>query len=213
MISFTNNIGFEYKTMIYLNILLGGNKMFKARCPKCNNDVEVINGICDKCHFDINDYMIENGLIEGNQLITDKVFICPNCGDIEASTGRLYLKCSECGHSYKATDIDRKNPIKLIEAHSDEEMRQLVEEYVGDTINWDIYNAREEEWNQIEKERRKRQQQKQAEEQARFDAINHPKCPKCGSTAIQIIPRKFSFLTGFATNKVDRVCVNCKHKW
>ena len=38
-------------------------------------------------------------------------------------------------------------------------------------------------------------------------------CPKCGSTQIQIVPRKFSFLTGFATNKTDRVCVNCKYKW
>ncbi len=42
---------------------------------------------------------------------------------------------------------------------------------------------------------------------------NTPKCPKCGCTAIQMVPRKFSLLTGFATNKVDRVCVNCKHKW
>lgn len=40
-----------------------------------------------------------------------------------------------------------------------------------------------------------------------------PKCPKCGSTNIQMLNRKFSLLTGFATNKVDRVCVNCKHKW
>ena len=86
--------------------------MFNARCPECNNDVEVINGRCSKCNFDISNYMAINGLCEGNQLITDKVFICPNCGDIEASTGRLYLKCSECGHPYKATDIDRKNPIK-----------------------------------------------------------------------------------------------------
>lgn len=42
---------------------------------------------------------------------------------------------------------------------------------------------------------------------------NTPQCPKCGSTAIQMVPRKFSLLTGFATNKVDRVCVNCKYKW
>lgn len=48
---------------------------------------------------------------------------------------------------------------------------------------------------------------------SRKDNTNHPKCPKCGSTAIQMVPRKFSLLTGFATNKVDRVCVNCKHKW
>lgn len=40
-----------------------------------------------------------------------------------------------------------------------------------------------------------------------------PKCPKCGSTSIQIVPRKWSLLTGFATNKADRVCVNCKYRW
>lgn len=38
-------------------------------------------------------------------------------------------------------------------------------------------------------------------------------CPKCGSTQIQIVPRKFSFLTGFATNKTDRVCANCMYRW
>lgn len=42
---------------------------------------------------------------------------------------------------------------------------------------------------------------------------NIPRCPKCGSTNIQIVPRKWSLLTGFLTNKTDRVCVNCKHKF
>jgi len=39
------------------------------------------------------------------------------------------------------------------------------------------------------------------------------KCPKCGSTQIQLVTRKWSLLTGFFTNKVDRVCVNCKNKF
>ena len=38
-------------------------------------------------------------------------------------------------------------------------------------------------------------------------------CPKCGSTNIQIVPRKWSLLTGIFTNATDRVCVNCKYKW
>lgn len=38
-------------------------------------------------------------------------------------------------------------------------------------------------------------------------------CPKCGSTQIQAVMRKWSLLTGFLTNKVDRVCLNCKHKF
>lgn len=42
---------------------------------------------------------------------------------------------------------------------------------------------------------------------------NIPRCPKCGSTQIQIVPRKWSLLAGFATRKTDRVCVNCKHRW
>ena len=39
------------------------------------------------------------------------------------------------------------------------------------------------------------------------------RCPKCGSTQIQMVSRKWSLLTGFLTNKVDRVCMNCKHKF
>ena len=39
------------------------------------------------------------------------------------------------------------------------------------------------------------------------------RCPRCGSTQIQMVPRKWSPLTGFLTNKVDRVCVNCKKKF
>lgn len=189
--------------------------MFKARCPECNNDVEVINGKCNECNFDIANYMISNGLIEGDKLITDKVFICQNCGKMEASTGRLYLKCSECGTPYKATDIDRKNPIKLI--NTDE--RQLIEEYVGDTINWDIYNSREEEWNRIQNERHKYQQQKLAEEQARQDAINHPKCPTCGSTNIRKIGtgERVASVIGFGilSRKINKTwkCNNCGHTW
>ncbi len=36
------------------------------------------------------------------------------------------------------------------------------------------------------------------------------KCPYCFSSEVQIIPRKFSLLTGFATNKFDRVCLRLK---
>lgn len=39
------------------------------------------------------------------------------------------------------------------------------------------------------------------------------KCPVCGSRNIQIVPRKWSLLTGIFTNATDRVCVNCNHKW
>ena len=51
------------------------------------------------------------------------------------------------------------------------------------------------------------------------DAFKEPqeipkvKCPYCFSSEVQIVPRKFSLLTGFATNKFERVCVRCKRKF
>lgn len=42
---------------------------------------------------------------------------------------------------------------------------------------------------------------------------NKVTCPFCGSTQIQLVGKKWSLLTGFLTNKVDRVCVACKKKF
>lgn len=39
------------------------------------------------------------------------------------------------------------------------------------------------------------------------------RCPRCYSTEIQLVPRKVSLLTGFATNKFDRMCVRCQKKF
>lgn len=39
------------------------------------------------------------------------------------------------------------------------------------------------------------------------------RCPRCFSTQFQLVPRKFSILTGFATNRVDRMCVMCKKRF
>ncbi|NDO48486.1 hypothetical protein FMM75_03325 [Lachnospiraceae bacterium MD335] len=38
-------------------------------------------------------------------------------------------------------------------------------------------------------------------------------CPYCHSTEIQLVPKKFSLLTGFATNGYNRVCVRCQRKF
>lgn len=42
---------------------------------------------------------------------------------------------------------------------------------------------------------------------------NVVRCPRCRSTQIQMVPRKFSLLTGFATNRIDRVCVSCQKRF
>lgn len=38
-------------------------------------------------------------------------------------------------------------------------------------------------------------------------------CPYCFSTEISMVPKKFSLLTGFATNGYNRVCIRCQRKF
>lgn len=42
---------------------------------------------------------------------------------------------------------------------------------------------------------------------------NMVKCPRCGSSNIQLVAKRWSILTGFFTSKVNRFCVNCKTKF
>ena len=39
------------------------------------------------------------------------------------------------------------------------------------------------------------------------------RCPRCGSAKVELMPKKFSLITGFATNQYDRVCVYCKKRF
>lgn len=190
--------------------------MFKTKCPKCNNKVDVINGRCSECNYDISEYMKEIGLYNENRLVTDKMYICPHCGTIDAGEKSIRLKCYECGTPYKYTNITRKQYWQesgeaCINGSIDSYELNLIKQYVSDTIDWGIYNSRK---NIQEEQRHKYQQQKQAEEQARQDAINYPKCPKCGSTAIDSANRGYSFFTGFlGSGKTMNYCKNCGYKW
>lgn len=39
------------------------------------------------------------------------------------------------------------------------------------------------------------------------------RCPRCGSSEIQLVPRKYGLMTGFATSKCDRMCLRCMKKF
>lgn len=41
---------------------------------------------------------------------------------------------------------------------------------------------------------------------------NQKKCPKCGGTEFTPVRKKFSLLTGFATNKTELICNKCGSK-
>lgn len=43
------------------------------------------------------------------------------------------------------------------------------------------------------------------------DGLVH--CPRCGCTQIQMVNRKWDVVHGCLTRKIDRVCLNCKHRF
>ncbi len=46
-----------------------------------------------------------------------------------------------------------------------------------------------------------------------FKSIPKVQCPYCFSTQVQMVPKKFSLLTGILTNGYNRVCVRCQRKF
>ena len=66
----------------------------------------------------------------------------------------------------------------------------------------------------IDIEDAKRQLKKVCPNSPLFNDTSSPKiqCPYCLSTEIQLVPKKFSMLTGFATNSFNKVCVRCQRK-
>lgn len=137
-----------------------------------------------------------------------KIKYCPTCGYVDL-TGKEDI-CSHCN-----------NPLSITNEYFDEVCSQSelsdkndIEEYVrqlyvysDDRFNEEIMSNREEDENIAD--------QIDYYENLILNENNEDdcKCPECGSTNIQIVPRKWSLLTGIFTNKTDRVCVNCKYKW
>jgi len=46
-----------------------------------------------------------------------------------------------------------------------------------------------------------------------INPTSQKRCPYCYGTQIQLVPKRFSILTGFATSKVERMCVRCQKRF
>lgn len=137
-----------------------------------------------------------------------KIKYCPICGYVD-----LTEKENTCSHC--------NNSLSIINEYFDEICSQSelsnkndIEEYVRQ-----LYVYSDERFD--EKIMSNREKDKNISDQIDYyedlilneDSKEDCRCPKCGSSNIQIVPRKWSLLTGIFTNATDRVCVNCKYKW
>lgn len=145
--------------------------------------------------------------------------------------------CEKCGTTFKAELVKGMSCCPVCGAGFDDE---VVEEHInwitwyyykdpkyGDYSLWDKQPLKPEELELIKEFKAPPRDQNGSSEKAKEilrtyipDAFVYKKeqedvvrCPYCRSKEIQLVPKKFSLLTGFATNRFDRVCVNCKKKF
>lgn len=136
--------------------------------------------------------------------------ICPHCGYIDVYFNPSKFPICECcsyedpiimkQEDYRAfeKELITKNP----DANGYEALR---EKYVYPSEHFS-----KKAYNDMLKYSEEKKRRIQEEHDRNFKA---PHCPKCGCAEFQMVPRKWSLFTGFATNKVDRVCVRCKTKF
>lgn len=154
----------------------------------------------------------------------NELYYCPICGSINNKsriTNHPEEKiCYFCGGIMLTSGIDNTDILTSLGiTYSDTNWKSARDSYIYDKY---LYNSPTYDNTLFRKrllETRKAiiSSQKEIEQiknhQHEREESNKVRCPRCGSTQIQMVQRKWSWITGFMTNKVDRVCMNCKHKW
>lgn len=131
---------------------------------------------------------------------------CPECGKEVSDKAEV---CIHCGYPLH----DENVVIKESEPAYLKEVKKLLEtndkikaiKVVCDNTNCGLKEAKD----YVEK----LQQGQETSAPTKSDVVTEVKCPKCGSTQIQMVQRKWTPIMGIFTNKVDRICMNCKHKF
>lgn len=141
-----------------------------------------------------------------------KVYVCPNCLNNKILFGNepKQSHCEKCAGVMIKTDIDPEVFSNLSDIGKEAMIEMMIPEIAKEKgIN--SYKI-----SQIENNRKKSSEEYLRETSIKYSSqsTEEPvRCPKCGSTQIQVLRKKWSPLTGILTNKVERVCVSCKHRF
>ena len=146
-----------------------------------------------------------------------RIYICPRCGYISSyeKTNRFPI-CYSCKYE-NIIDLNRKEVYETINSVEP----NAVENAGGYTVKKETHDKADEilrekyvynnpAFSKAAYHERIRQEEEFHSSPATPSAIH---CPHCGSTDFDMVPRKWSLLTGFLTNKVDRVCRRCKKRF
>lgn len=192
--------------------------MALIKCPECNGQVSDKADVCIHCGYPLKEIKC-NGDVK-----TDKSCYIYDYVNLDEKKQSKYLN-RDCW-ILVVNDVDNNLKENLyIELYDENKILlgtarvNLVQknESLAKIYIWKIDNVSFEKLSQIKIIDKdvinKREEQIRRANSINYSVLNQVKCPKCGSTQIQMVPRKWSLLTGFLTNKVDRVCMNCKCKF
>lgn len=158
----------------------------------------------------------------------DYYYICPVCGLFGLYTKPI-ASCEFCEstHIISLSEDYIKNVSEFIYSLSPEELEKYVKfedcdnpKELKQIIAIREYRRREYVYNSPLFDKQKYEERIAWEkarnlesERNRQSAAKQIRCPYCGCTEFQMVPRKWSLFTGLLTNKVDRVCVKCKKRF
>lgn len=157
--------------------------MALIKCPECEKEISDKAEVCPNCGYPINTNKIEN--------VYSIFMVGFRDTDTAVSAGLKEVLQLDLEYS-EVVSILNNLPYKLCDCKTIEEATLIAKKLDRWWINTEVTNGTGD-----------------------FIHVNTniPVCPKCGSTNIQVVPRKWSLLTGVFTNKIDRVCANCKSKF
>lgn len=165
--------------------------MSLIKCPECEKEISDKADVCPNCGYPLKDTKINNTICKINQQsynLEKALCLCLN-GKYKES----FIEISN------QTKLSIKNCLNILE-----QIKML--ECIPDDYKVKEYTKEEEKEATIIIFSMK-------DKKLINNNNREVSCPKCGSTQIQVVPRKWSLLAGFATKKVDRVCVSCKYRW
>ena len=207
--------------------------MALINCPECNKEISDTSKTCIHCGYNMyvgKKNQQEKGVLEKKRLYSEiekhmtiptqrpsslifnhflglglfllGIYILYKCASVEdGDYGILFAILIIVGgfYNFVGAQITTSKQLKLYDKyHSDPEeyKRQLIKD-------------------KLERLDRKEQQQQQQKLHQQQNNVRNKtvKCPRCGSTQIQAVPRKWTIWTSILTNRVDRFCLNCKKKF
>lgn len=136
--------------------------------------------------------------------------VCPHCGFMDVYFNPSKFPICECCGYEDPIIINHEDFLKFNNEITAKDPDASVYEACREKYVYPSEHFSKKAYNDMLKYAEEKKKRIQEEYDRNFNA---PRCPKCGCAEFQMVPRKWSLFTGFATNKVDRVCVRCKTKF